>query len=529
MNQSDAVQEETRSATRIPAGWQPKRSHRLIGLFAASLVFLAPLLLLPYARAGRTDDWQPLGLRGETVLALTVTSSEGERVIYAETHTGLWRYAPGAAGRTGQDTTWQRIDAALPRSNLGGPALAAWRNVPGRPLQIYALTGSGTARQLFRSDDGGETWSSIGPAPGQTARPAMAVLPGLNGAPDQIILATSNRVQRSADGGATWAPGGSWPTTGSQPANESTEPVRTLLADPSAPEHLYALAKDASFWLSESGGLSWRPVELDHVSAIAITPYFGVRLWAATADTLAFSTDEGVTWAMSSLPGAPPVAPSGRRGGHITALRGDPRVPETLYAVLESGAVHRSDDSGGTWTFLGVPGAAGIAALALDPDARSALYVATGDGVWVRSVIPLQPTVIPTPTPSLPPPTATPTHTPTASPTFTATPRPTATATATSTPTETPTATATATPTRRPTRKPAPTRTLTPAVSTSPILELPSPTGSPAESKPPADRPPSATAMPPTPVPPTAVPPTDVPAPPPDTPMPGAPTPVPPR
>ncbi len=524
MNQSEAKWAETQAVAPATSGSQPKRSHRLVGLVVASLVFMAPLLLLPYARAGRADGWQPLGLRGETVLALTVTSSEGERIIYAETHTGLWRYAAGVAGRTGRDTTWQRIDAALPRTDLGGPALAAWRNVPGRPLQIYALTGSGTARQLYRSDDGGGTWSSVGPAPGQTARPAMAVLPGLSGAPDQIILATSNRVQRSTDGGATWAPGGSWPTTGTQPANESAEPVRTLLADTSAPEHLYALAEDASFLLSESGGLSWRPVELDHVSAIAITPYFGVRLWAATEDALAFSTDEGVTWAMSSLPGAPPVAPSSRRGGHITALRGDPRVPETLYAVLEGGAVYRSDDNGGTWTFLGVPGAAGVAALALDPDTRSALYVATGDGVWVRNVIPLQPTVVPTPTPSLPPPTATPTRTPTASPTFTATPPPTATATATSTPTETPTATATATPTRRPTRRPAPTRTFTPTVSTAPIVELPSPAWTPTGSQPPAARPPTATRIPPTPVPPT-----EVPAPPPDTPMPGAPTSVPPR
>lgn len=515
MNRSTAQGDEIRPVAQHPAGRLSRQGRRLIGLLAASLVFMAPLLLLPHARAGNADNWRPLGLRGETVLALTAASSEGERILYAETHTGLWRYAAA----TGGDGAWRRIDAALPRTELGGPALAAWRNVPGRPLQLYALTGSGTARQLYRSGDGGETWASVGPAPGQTARPALAVLPGLSGAPDQIILATSNRMQRSTDGGATWAPGGSWPASGARPPNEAAEPVRTLLVDPSTPEHLYALAGDASFWLSESGGLSWRPVALDDVSAIAITPYFGVRLWAATAETLAFSTDEGATWARLQLPDAPFVAPGGRRGGRVTALRGDPRVRETLYAVLEGGAVYRSDDSGSAWAFLGMPDAAGVTALALDPDARSALYVATADGVWVRNVVPLQPTPAPTPTQAPPEAAATATHTPTAAPTLTATPPPTATATATATPTETPTATATAsrTPTRLPARTLAPTRAVTPAASATPGAAPPSPAWPPAQPPPPGDGPPTATRVPPTdpppapataePGPPTAVPP----------------------
>ena len=140
-----------------------------------------------------------------------VTSTEAERIIYAETHTGLWRHIQGGSERT---ANWERIDEGLPRTRLGGPALAAWRNVPGRPLQLYALTGSGTARQLYKSDDGGSTWTNIGLAPGQTSRPALLVLPGLSGAPDQIILTTGSRVQRSTDGGATWAPGGPWPGEG---------------------------------------------------------------------------------------------------------------------------------------------------------------------------------------------------------------------------------------------------------------------------------------------------------------------------
>jgi photosystem II stability/assembly factor-like uncharacterized protein len=442
---------------------QPRfeRWRRLAGLVLASLIFLAPLALLPYARASHADAWRALGLRGETVLNLVVTSREAERILYAETHTGLWRYVQDVAGRS---AAWERIDSDLPRGALGGPALAAWRNVQGRPLQLYTLTGSGTNRQLHRSDDGGTSWSNIGPAPGQTAHPAMLVLPGLSGAPDQILLTTGSRIQRSTDGGATWAPGGPWPdNTGNASDSEAGEPVHTLLADASAPDHLYALTANSAVWLSENGGFSWHSAGLDRVSAIAITPHFGMYTWAATSDGLALNTDSDAAWTVQTLPGAAPAGRTDDLGGHIVALRGDPRVPETLYAALQGGAIFRTDDAGATWSSLGTAGSTRITGLALDPDSRGLLYAATDDGVWERTVIPLQPKVMPTllPTPTPLPPTAT------AAPTLTATATRTATATFSPTPTWTATftatATATATPTRRPTRKPAPTRTQAPS------------------------------------------------------------------
>ena len=109
--------------------------------------------------------------------------------------------------------------------------------------------------------------------------------------------------------------------------------MRSLLADSSVPEHLYALTADASLWLSENGGLSWHSADLTAVNAVAITPHLGMYAWAATADRLAQSTDEGATWAMQTLPGAGSAGRSRELGGRIVALRGDPRVPETLYAA----------------------------------------------------------------------------------------------------------------------------------------------------------------------------------------------------
>lgn len=487
MNLSDERMSDTAAAPGARQGMA--RWPLMTQLIAATLLFMTPLLLLPLARAAQPEAWQPLGLRGQTVLALALTSHNGQRVIYAETATGLWRLD--------QDAAWQRIDTGLPRTALGGPALAAWRNVPGRSQQLYALTESGTARQLYRSDDGGPTWQLVGPAPGQTARPAVVVLPGLGG-PDLITLAASNRAQRSTDGGATWTPGGLWPgVEDDAAADRSIERVRVLLGDASAPERLYAVAEDGSLWLSESGGLSWRTVtpvaawgeataRVAPVSALAVASYFGTRIWAATPAGLALSSDNGATWTLLALPVVADDRTESSRG-HIVALRNDSRVPETIYAVLIGGAVYRTDDSGATWVPLGVPGASNITALSLDPDSRSQLYVATDDGIWVRNVAPPQPTPAPTPTQTPLPPTETPTHTP--SPTRTPTASPTATLTPSVTPTPSPTATlaptATETATRRPAATPARTATSTATPTWTPAAEAPPPEPPPSQPPPP--------------------------------------------
>ncbi len=441
------------AARRRFAAARRARLGYLVPLFAVSLLFMAPLLARPLVARGDETGWRALGLRGQTVLNLAVTSGEGEHVLYAETATGLWRYV-AAAGADGGG--WTNIDAGLPRNSLGGPALAAWRAAPGRARQIYALTGSGAFRQLYHTADGGSHWRSVGPAPGKPLHPALAVLPGLQTQNDLILLATDTRLQRSADGGATWSPAGPWTQADAAPAETQ---VAALLAESSAPEYLFVLTGSGRVWLSDSGGLAWRDAlpAAAPVTALAVAPYFGIRAWAATTEGLALSTDNGASWSLRPLPGGRP----------ITALASDGRVAETLYASVRGGEVYRSDDGGATWADLARPGAASVRALALDAGSRGLLYAATDDGVWMRSVTPLQPTPAPTPRD-----TATFAPTPTA--TATATSSPTATASATPTHTPSPTATATATPTatatavRRATRTPTPTATATPTVAPQP-------------------------------------------------------------
>ncbi len=484
------VSEELNGQASLPgARWPTTRRRFWPSLVVMTILFMAPLALLPLSRAAQTDAWQPIGPRGQTVRAMAVISRAGQRVIYAETATGLWRLD--------KSQNWQRIDGVLLQPSVSSPGLVAWRNVPGRPRQLYALAESSSDRQLYRSDDGGDTWIRVGPAPGQTRRPAMLVLPGSDGQ-DLIVISTANRAQRSTDGGASWMPGGEWPTDSLNRTGKNDEPVQALIGDPSAPERLFALAYDGSLWASDNGGLSWRVLPLDAPArTLAIAPHFGIRLWATTQTGLAVSSDNGSSWALLS-----PPAPVGVGQGQAVALRNDPRVAEVFYVAMKDGRVYGTTDNGMSWVALGMPGSAQIVALALDQDERDTLFAATDDGIWARKVVPLYPTPMPTPTFTVPLPTETPTTTPSPTRTPTATATPTLTASPTGTPSPTATDTVTPTATRTSTPRPAPTRTPTPSAT----FTLAPPPGtpaavSPAPPEPVVTVPPPVTGEPPSPTP----------------------------
>lgn len=470
----------------MPLLHRTRRFNRWYGLLLASVLFLSPLLIVPLLGATDASAWQPVGLRGETVLNLAAAAGRDGTILYAETPAGLWRNDSGA---------WQRIDAGLPHSPLGAPDVAAWCTVHGQPLRLYALAGPQDARQLYRTDDAGASWQAIGPAPGQSESPAMIVLPGPQGSADTILIATSTRVQRSTNGGETWAPGGEWP----EAVAEWGDSVVVLLAGTAAPNRLVALARSGQVWLSGNGGLSWHESGLQgDARALALEPQSGLHVWAAGDARAAASADGGASWSELPLPRGPGGWPGGANG-QLVALQVDPSVSETLYAAVRGGAVYRSDRGGQDWESLQAPGTGEITALVLEPEGRSILYAATGDGVWARRVLALEPTPTPTYTQTPMPthtPTATatvrPTLTPTATrtPTLTSTPSPTPTSTATPLPTATPTATA------RPTRRPTLAPTATPTPTTAPAWAPPptpgdgprTPVVEPTEVSPPPER-----------------------------------------
>src|SRR6266480_3262224 len=204
------------------------------------------------------------------------------------------------------------------------------------------------ARHQGERPAGNGAWVSLGPPGGDAFDVAAStvdaniVLAGL--APGGSLGGT---LYRSSDGGNTWS---------DITALDGTSVFDIEFAP--APDNTTYLGTQHSVRKSTDGGLSWVTLNLgiganDQVFDVTIDPSDPSILWAAIADALASqpvnvirSTDGGATWADRTPPHAAPM--SGR------AIAVDPNDSNTVIAVFGGdfggGEVWVSTDGGDSWT-----------------------------------------------------------------------------------------------------------------------------------------------------------------------------------
>src|SRR5918996_978255 len=195
-----------------------------------------------------------------------------------------------------------------------------------RPSGITSGTAGGTRGHGNRFIVGGGAWTSLGPPGGDVFDVAAStvdaniVLAGL--APGGSIGGT---LYRSSDGGNTWS---------EVPALDGISVFDIEFAS----DGTAYLGTQDSVRKSTDGGLSWAVLNLgigvnDQVFDVALDPSDSLTLWAGIADALASqpenvirSTDGGATWENRTPPLAAPI--SGR------AIAVDPSDSNTVIAVF---------------------------------------------------------------------------------------------------------------------------------------------------------------------------------------------------
>ncbi|MCW2504525.1 MAG: hypothetical protein JWO79_2809 [Actinomycetia bacterium] len=241
---------------------------------------------------------------------------------------------------------------------------------PANSQRIFAAAAGslfvpGGARGLYRTTDGGTTWQKVlAGATATTGAIDVAVDPNN---PQRIYAAmwdhyrqpsgrvyggTGSGLYRSIDGGTTWTRLG-----GGLPAASGDLGRMGVAVATSDPNRLYAIAANTSgdfsgFWTSTNGGDSW--AKLTTTSAVSSSQstfgwWFG-RIWVDPAASrhvfvagvsLVESADAGATWASSS---------SVHADQH--ALAWAPASPGRVY-LGDDGGVYRSQSGGsvtGSWT-----------------------------------------------------------------------------------------------------------------------------------------------------------------------------------
>jgi photosystem II stability/assembly factor-like uncharacterized protein len=184
------------------------------------------------------------------------------------TNGGLFKSTDGG-------NTWQRLSAGLPESSTQiNFSIAA-----SKPDRIYAAVGtnepgtysSAAGLGVFRSDDGGATWTRITSDPRPALRIGGGDLPVIRVDPSnpEVVYSTGLVTMQSVDGGKTWrslrgAPGG--------------DDYQNIWISPNNSDIL-ALVSDQGAVISVNGGNTWSSwfnqptAQLYHVSVTPTFPY----------------------------------------------------------------------------------------------------------------------------------------------------------------------------------------------------------------------------------------------------------------
>jgi photosystem II stability/assembly factor-like uncharacterized protein len=261
--------------------------------------------------------------------------------------------------------------AALKFRSIGPDSgrLDAAAGVPGDP-SVYYVAGLGG---LFKSTDGGATFSSVFDEPNVSAVGAIAVAPSNSnivyigtGEPNiRNDIQPGNGVWRSDDAGKTWSHVGLDGT--GHIAQIAIDPHDPNIAYVAAEGRIYASGPDRGIYKTTDGGKSWQHVlaidDTTGASAVVIDPanpntvLAGAwtvwrKPWTLNSggpnDGLYMSHDGGAHWTRLEGHGLP----SGLMGR--IGLAYAPSQPSRIYALIESkeGVLWRSDDGGANWTMV---------------------------------------------------------------------------------------------------------------------------------------------------------------------------------
>jgi photosystem II stability/assembly factor-like uncharacterized protein len=302
-------------------------------------------------------SWRSIGpFRGGRVLAVAGVPGRTNQFYFGSVNGGVWK--TDDAGRT-----WKPVFDGQPVASIGDLAVA-----PSAPDTVYVGTGEADMRSdiaqgqgLFKTTDGGATWRFIGLADSQQI--GRILVDPRN--PDVVLAAAlghpygpneTRGVFRSTDGGATWSK--------TLFKNADTGAIDMAFA-PDSPDIVYAAlwqtrrppwnvyppssGPGSGLYKSTDGGKTWNqmknglPEQAGRIG-IAVSPADPKRVYALIdavggAGGLYRSDDHGATW--THLSDDKRIFNRGWYFGGVTA---DPANPDIVY--VSDTIVLRSDDGG---------------------------------------------------------------------------------------------------------------------------------------------------------------------------------------
>jgi photosystem II stability/assembly factor-like uncharacterized protein len=347
--------------------------------------------------------WRLVGpFRGGRTRAVTGVPGQPDTYLIGAVNGGVWK-------TTDSGRTWTPLFDAQPTQSIGAIAVA-----PSDPRVIYVASGEGLQRPdlsvgdgIYRSADSGATWTHLGLDDAQQI-PDLAVDPA---DPDRLYAAvlghpygpSSQRgIFRSADGGKSWtrvlyvddSTGGSSVKLDPHDSNVLYASLWNVRSGPWEDNNVFNGTAGGLFKSTDRGD-HWRRLSTglpDNLSQIevAVAPSLPGRLYATIATNgeskysssaalgVYRSNDAGETWYRVTTDPRPALRIG---GGDLPIIKVDPHDADVLYSATL--VTQKSTDGGVHWKSLrGSPGGDDYQNLWISPDdSRRIALVADQGGI----------------------------------------------------------------------------------------------------------------------------------------------------
>ncbi|HWE48135.1 MAG TPA: hypothetical protein VG407_19110 [Caulobacteraceae bacterium] len=305
--------------------------------------------------------WRGIGpYRGGRAIAVTGVVGEPGVFYFGGAAGGVWKSTDSGA-------TWRPIFDGVDESSIGAIAVA-----PSNPNVIYVGSGEGALRGnitwgngVYKSVDAGKTWTHIGLE--DTRQIGAVIVDPTN--PDIVMVAaighafgpnSERGVFRSADGGKTW--------TKVLYRDDHTGAIDVTM-DPNNPKIVYAAmyqverqpwtftsgGPGSGLFRSSDAGVTWTELKGNGLPGgilgridVSVSKADSNRIYAmieAKDGGLYRSDDAGKSWTLVSADGR-----IRQRAWYFSKTYADPKDPNTVY-VLNTGVL-KSTDGGKTWNLV---------------------------------------------------------------------------------------------------------------------------------------------------------------------------------